>query len=95
MARPTGSYSSSSVPFMMHAAAARRREQLPPAVGSPASAPVASAMTSPAHCWSSEMWTKRFEASSIAPKTSGGEIDPPTRVRVPAAFTTRLTPNLA
>ena len=77
---------------MMQAAAASVIALLDPAVGRPASAPVASAMAFPAQCWSSGMCTKHLEASSIALKTSGGEMEPPMRVKVPAALTTRLMP---
>ena len=76
----------------MQAAAANRIAVLPPAVGKPASAPVASAITFQAAVCNSAMVTKLLLASSIAKNTSGGEREPPIRVRTPAALMAFLTP---
>jgi len=77
----------------MQAAAARVMALLAPAVGWPASAPVASAIALPAQCWSSGICTKLLEASSMAWYTLGSAMDPPSLVRLVAAFMTRLMPS--
>ncbi|MBA7711902.1 hypothetical protein ES703_120869 [subsurface metagenome] len=77
---------------MMHAAAPRVSPLHALATGSPASAPVASAIFFPAQAWSSVMTTKDLEESSMALKTSGSGMEPPRLVALVAALITRLMP---
>jgi hypothetical protein len=77
---------------MMQAAQASMMPFTAPAVGSPASAPVALAISPPAHLWSTGIWMKARDTSAMASMTLGWGAEPPSRVRQVAAFTTRLSP---